>query len=126
MHTTIKKVSKGLMAAAFGLLLVVGGSAFKADSNKRVQYTFRYNNADHSLGAVQTLSNWVYDPSAPSCDEEPQEACTIKVDQAYVNTGGTPTLKSTLNLQASAYTTTSAFVIGSDDESMAIENRTAQ
>lgn len=127
MYTAIKNVSKGLMAAALGLVLVFGGSAFKSDSNgKRVQYQFRYNAIPHAESDVETLSNWTYDPSAPSCEEDQEAPCTIKVDQAFVNTGGTPTLKSTLNLNASPYTTSSAYVIGSADEDMEIINRADQ
>ncbi|RZJ91811.1 MAG: hypothetical protein EOO20_03995 [Chryseobacterium sp.] len=124
MYTTVKKLSKGLMAAALGLVLVFGGSAFKAE-NKRVQYKFRYNNpSDYSQGAVQTESNWIHDESAPECDGVLEQPCTILVDQNFVNTGSTPTLKTSLNITASA--TSSGFVTGSSDNTMVIENRTAQ
>ncbi|QPH38651.1 hypothetical protein [Pedobacter endophyticus] len=125
MYTTVKKVSKGLMAAALGLVLVFGGSAFKADS-KRVQYTFKYNSANKSKAQVETLSNWIYDPSAAGCNEVQQEACIIHVDQAYVNTSGTPTLDPSLNLVATAFNSSRAYVSSSDDDTMEIENRTAQ
>jgi len=125
MHTTIKNLSKGLLAAAFGLALVFGGSAFKADS-KRVQYTFRYDGSIKSKAQVETLSNWVYDPNATGCDEVQQEACIIHVDQAFVNTSGTPTLNASLNLVATPVTSSRAYVSSSDDDTMEIQNRTAQ
>ncbi|MFC3560194.1 hypothetical protein [Pedobacter jamesrossensis] len=125
MYKIIKNLSKGILAAAFGLALVISGSAFKADS-KRVQYTFRYDGANKSKAQVETLSNWIYDPSAAGCDEVQQEACIIHVDQAFVNTSGTPTLDPSLNLVATPYTSTRAYVSSSDDENMDIENRTAQ
>ena len=125
MYTTVKKVSKGLMAAALGLVLVFGASAFKEDS-KRVQYTFKYTAANKSKAQVETLSNWTYEPNAAGCNEVQQEACIIHVDEAYVNTSGTPTLDPSLNLAATALNSSLAFVSSSDDDTMRIENRTAQ
>ena len=125
MYTAIKNLSKGLMAAALGLVLVFGGSAFKADS-KRVQYTFRYNSSDKSQAEVEKESNWIYSPSSAGCNQVQQEACIIHVDQSFVNTSGTPTLDPSLNLLATPYTSTQAYVTSSDDGDMDIENRTAQ
>lgn len=125
MYTAIKNVSKGLMAAALGLVLVFGGSAFKADS-KRVQYTFQYTGSDKSRTEVEKESNWTYSPNAAGCDQIQQEACLIRVDASFVNTSGTPTLDPSLNLIASPHTSTRAYVVSSDDGDMDIENKTAQ
>jgi hypothetical protein len=125
MYTAVKNVSKGLMAAALGLVFVFGGSAFKADS-KRVQYTFQYNSLDKSQGEVQKESNWIYNPNAAGCNEVQQEACLIRVDASFVNTSGTPTLDPSLNLIATPHTATRAYVTSSDDGDMEIENKTAQ
>jgi len=125
MKTSLKNLNKGLIAAVFGLVLVFAGSAFKADNaEKRVQYKFRYNSTNYSQAAVETESNWIHDESAPDCEAGLEEPCTIVVDQSFVNTGSTPTLKSTLNLIASS--TPSAYVTGSSDNTMAIANRVAQ
>lgn len=127
MYRKIKNLSKGLLAAALGLTLVVTGSAFKPESNaKRTQYTFRFNDANHSEANVEDESKWVYDATDPECDEVFQQACLIKVDAAYVNPGATPTLKSSLNLNASAISSSNAYVAGSADGDMEIQNRTIQ
>jgi precorrin isomerase len=125
MYTAIKNLSKGLMAAALGLVLVFGGSAFKSENN-RIQYKFRYTGINHAESDVETLSNWTYDASAPSCVQELEAPCTITVDAAFVNTGGTPTLKSTLNLDADPYSLSSAYVVDSADDDMEINNRAEQ
>ena len=127
MNTNIKNLSKGLLAATFGLTLVFTGSAFKTESNaKRTQYTFRFNDANHSEANVEDESKWVYDATAGDCDQEQEQACLIKVDAAYVNAGASPTLKSTLNLNASAISSANAYVAGSADASMEIQNRSIQ
>lgn len=127
MNTNIKNLSKGLLAAAFGLTLVFTGSAFKTESNaNRTQYTFRFNDANHSEANVEDESKWVYDATDPECDEVFQQACLIKVDAAYVNAGATPTLKSTLNIAANPVSLSNAYVAGSADGGMEIQNRTIQ
>jgi len=125
MKTNFKNLSKGLLAAAFGLALVITGSAFKSE-NKRTQYTFRFNDSNHSEANVEDESKWVYDATDPECDEVLQQACLIKVDAAYVNPGATPTLKSTLNIAANAVSLSNAYVAGSADGNMEIQNRTIQ
>ena len=127
MYIKLKNLSKGLMAAALGLTLVVTGSAFKPESNaKRTQYTFRFNDANHSEANVEDESKWVYDATAGDCDQEQEQACLIKVDAAYVNAGATPTLKSSLNLNANAISSSNAYVAGSADGDMEIQNRSIQ
>jgi len=125
MYTTIKKVSKGLMAAVLGLTMVLAGSAFKGDSNKKAPQRFKYIGTTFTEAAVENLSNWSHDEDAPECDRTPQQACVIIVDSQFVNPNGT--LKSTLNLTAAQYSSsTNYYVSGSSDSSMDIENRTAQ
>jgi len=127
MNTNLKNLSKGLLAAAFGFALVFTGSAFKAENNSnRTQYTFRFNDANHSEANVEDESKWVNDPNADECDEVLQQACLIKVDAAYVNPGATPTLKSTLNIAANPVSLSNAYVAGSADGSMEIQNRSIQ
>jgi len=122
MKRTFKNLSTGILAAAFGLALVFTGSAFKASKLNRVQYTFRYNDANHSKANVEDESKWVYAPTAAGCDEIQQRACTILVDQAYVNPGSTPTLKTSLNLSATSFDANNAFVSNSADGNMEIQN----
>lgn len=126
MKTTFKNLSTGILAAAFGIALVFTGSAFKATHSKRVQYTFRYNDTNHSKANVEDESKWLYDPSAAGCDENPQQACLITVDETYVNPGSTPTLKSSLNISAAAFSSSNAYVAGSADGSMEIQNRSIE
>ena len=123
MYTISKKVSKGLVAAALAFIFVFGASAFKGEYKRDTQ-RFRYNGPDHTEAEVEKLSNWINDSEAPACNEVQQQACVIVVDDLYVNPDGS--LKSTLNLAATEYTPSSAYVSGSSDFSMQIENRTAQ
>ena len=115
------------LAIILGLGIVFTQSAFKGEAKgKRLQYTFRYNGPDHSKANVENESNWVYTTSPITCDDVPQEACSIVVDQAFVNNPlTTPTLKSSLNIVADNYLST-AFVKESDDDTMEIVNRTQQ
>jgi hypothetical protein len=109
-----------VLALVLGLGLVLTQSAFK--SVKTDQYTFRYNGPDYAQANVENEANWVHDESV-TCVDAPQKACSIVVDQAFVNNPSTtPTLKSSLNLQSDIYSGT-AFVEGSDDGSMEIINR---
>ena len=123
MYTILKKVSKGLLATALGLTIVIAGSAFKGNSGKKDPQKFRYNGASYAKSAVEDESNWIHDNSAPSCDPGDEQPCVITVDPNYVNTDGT--LKSTLNLSASQSPTSSEYIVaGSSDGSMDIQNRT--
>lgn len=122
MYTILKKVSRGLVAAALGLTIVIAGSAFKGNSGKKDPQKFRYAGSTYGEGAVEDLSNWIHDNSAPECDPGDERPCTITVDPSYVNPNGT--LKSTLNLNASLSPTSSDYIVaGSSDSSMEIVNR---
>eukprot|EP00744_Colponema_vietnamica_P037632 GILI01068826.1.p1 GENE.GILI01068826.1~~GILI01068826.1.p1 ORF type:complete len:123 (+),score=3.28 GILI01068826.1:346-714(+) len=118
------KNAKKLMLFAFilGIGLVFTQSAFK--STNRTLYTFRYVGADYLKASVENESNWIYDSSAASCDDSPEQACTIKVDAAFVNNPTTtPSLKSSLNLVAALHSPGSAYVESADDDQMEIINR---
>ncbi|MFD2285953.1 hypothetical protein GJU39_01305 [Pedobacter petrophilus] len=118
---------KGLLAFAFTAILVVSMSAFKSSSeksDKRARYTFYYNGPLAAAQAdVEQETNWVTTPPL-SCDNVNQRPCTIEVDANYVNTGSTPTLKSTLNISADLDAIHGTyFVDGSADGSMNITNK---
>lgn len=123
----LRKVQFGLLAVLLAVGIVFGMSAFKKDPiSKRLQYTFRYNGPDYLQANVETESNWVYSADPITCDGEPEEACSILVDESFVNNPmTTPTLKSSLNIISDVYLST-AFVKKSDDETMEIVNRTQQ
>lgn len=122
MYKILKKVSRGLVAAALGLTIVIAGSAFKGNSGKKDPQKFRYIGSTYTEAAVETLSNWTHDESAPECNPGDEQPCVITVDPNYVNPNGT--LKSTLNLNASLSPTSSDYIVtGSSDSSMDIQNR---
>ncbi|MCX2584817.1 hypothetical protein [Pedobacter sp. MR22-3] len=126
MYTAIKNVSKGLMAAALGLVLVLTGSAFKSEKTSKLErYQFRYTGPSLSQADVEEETYWTHDESAPVCDNEQEAACTITVYKSFVNEGTTPTLKSSLNISASNAAST-AYVSGSSDNTMDIINRSAE
>jgi len=126
MYKAIKNVSKGLLAAALGLVLVFTGSAFKSEKGGKLdRYQFRYTGPTLSQSDVENESYWTHDESAPVCDNEQEAACTITVYKSFVNEGTTPTLKSSLNISASNAAST-AYVSGSSDNTMDIINRSAE
>ena len=114
-----------VLALVLGLCLVLTQSAFKG--TKAGQYTFRYNGPDHSKANVENESNWIYTTDPITCDDTPEQACSIVVDEAFVNNPlTTPTLKSSLNLDVTPFSSSSAFVSGSDDATMEVVNRAEQ
>ncbi|WP_316805413.1 hypothetical protein [Pedobacter nototheniae] len=126
MNNNLKNFSTGILAAAFGLVIVLTGSAFKTEKAKTGTYTFFYNGTTFDKASVENESNWVYDSNDETvCDDRAQSACTIQVDENFVNTPlTTPTLKSSTNLSASIHATLgTAFVTGSADSNMLIYNR---
>lgn len=125
MKTTLKNVSKGLLAAAFGLALVFIGSAFKPDNGaKRAMYTFYYDGPDYSVAEVTDESNWRHDADNNICSGDNQQACTIQVSDAYVDSplAAPKTLKSSLNLTAATSAPNIAFINGAADGSLQIYN----
>ncbi|TKC03476.1 DUF6520 family protein [Pedobacter cryotolerans] len=122
------KLFVGLAALLVAFGVVFSMSAFKGEAKgKRVQYTFRYNGPDHSKANVENESNWIYTTDPITCDDTPEQACSIVVDEAFVNNPlYTPTLKSSLNLAGTPFSSSSAFVSGSDDATMEIVNRAEQ
>jgi hypothetical protein len=124
----LRKVQFGLLAVLLAVGVVFGMSAFKGEAKgKRVQYTFRYNGPDHSKANVENESNWIYTTDPITCDDTPEQACSIVVDEAFVNNPlTTPTLKSSLNLDVTPFSSSSAYVSGSDDATMEVVNRAEQ
>lgn len=119
--------SKGLMAFALSAIFVVGMSAFKSEPNefsKRARYSFYYTGPTTATQAeVEDPANWATTPPL-SCNDVNERPCTIEVEEAYVNTGSTPTLKSTINLDADQdLIHNTYYVAGSADGSMVIENQ---
>jgi len=121
MNTNFKNLSKGLLAAAFGLALVITGSAFKESGNaKRTQYSFHYNGpATMTVAQVTDESNWIFDADELECPSGNDEACAIRIDAAYVNNPSVaPTLNSSANLAAALSSTGKAYITGSADVSI--------
>lgn len=121
----MKKSNFGLLALALGLGLVFTQSAFKAENNsKRAEFTFYYDGPSFDVADVTNEANWKYDSEANECSGINDQACTIRISDAYVdNPLTTPALKSTANLTAtlrSPYNT--AYVTGSADSGMSISN----
>lgn len=125
MNKNIKNFGAGILAAAFGLVIVFTGSAFKTEKVKTDSYTFYYNGPALDKTNVENESNWVYDNDDLVCNETNQRACTIQVSESFVNTTlATPTLKSITNLGAEVHVPSgTAFITGSADGSMLIFNR---
>lgn len=118
----ISKILFGLAAlvVAFGLVFTV--SAFKNKSTKkRANLTFYYNGPDYTTSNVTDHTNWVYDPDDNLCSGTNGQACTIQVDDSFVNSGSN-TLKSNIALTASTSAPNIAYVTGSADSGMGIYN----
>jgi len=58
MKTTFKNLSKGLMAAAFGLVLVFAGSAFTTANGSRVGHFYRYKLTTYTQAQIQSPANY--------------------------------------------------------------------
>ena len=108
------------LALAFGLIL--GMSAFKNHPSKKTTLTFYYNGPDYKPENVTNPSNWTYDPEENLCSGLDGRACTIQVDDAFVNSG-TNTLKSSIALTATTSAPDIAFITGSADSNMGIYNQ---
>ena len=124
MKTTFKNLSKGLMAAAFGLVLVFAGSAFKADKTAaKTMYTFYYDGPDYTAAQVTNESNWKFDADDNTCSGINEQACTIRVSASFVdNPTSSPSLKSSLNLVSTASAPSINYVSGSADGALQISN----
>ncbi|QPH40553.1 hypothetical protein [Pedobacter endophyticus] len=124
----LKQVNLGLVALVLGFGLTIVSSAFKGantSANKRVQYTFNYTYSGSdpfSVANVTDPGHWAYAPDSEGCSGE-QKACTIRIDEDYVDLSATPTLKSTASLTAALDpSTNTAYITGSADDFMSIEN----
>lgn len=105
---------------AFGLIL--GISAFKNHPSKRTTLTFYYSGPDYKSENVTNPSNWTYDPEENLCSGYNGRACTIQVDDSFVNSG-TNTLKSSIALTATNSAPDIAYITGSADKDMDIYNQ---
>ena len=125
MNTNIKDLSKGLLAAAFGLAFVLTGSAFKEGKNaKRTMYTFYYDGPNYTAAEVTNESNWKYDSNDNTCSGIDEQACTIRVSAGFVdNPASAPSLKPSLNLTAAASSSSINYVSGSSDSALQISNK---
>lgn len=113
------------LIVAFGL--VIGMSAFtSAENTKRTTYTFFYDGPSNpDVSEVEEEDHWTYDATPQPCDDEPETACTIEIDAAFVDVITdplVPRLKQEAELRAAA-SDNSAYVISSDDENMSIANK---
>jgi len=124
----LKNINLGLVALVLGFGLTITTSAFKnADKseNKRVQYTFSYTytgSDTYSVANVTEPTHWSYTPDSEGCSGD-ERACTIRIDQEYVDLSSTPALKSTASLTAALNPSTStAYITGSADDFMDIQN----
>lgn len=116
----------GILAIALAFVFTLSLSAFTAKETKRDSYTFYYDGPVPATPQdIEEESNWKYDTEGQECSDEEELACTITIDEEYVDdtNPSNPTLLSTAALQAEAHDTLpSAFVTGSADGNMAIAN----
>ncbi|WP_231426445.1 hypothetical protein [Pedobacter sp. Leaf250] len=118
---------KGILAFAFSLVMVAGLSAFKPlnqDASKRLRYNFYYSGpATATQMQVENPANWATG-SPQECGGGEDRPCSIEVDEAYVNPGSTPTLKSNINLSTAQSALHSTYYVdGADDSSISIDNK---
>jgi len=125
MKNFFKNIQLGALAVLFGLTLVITQSAFTADKENLVKYSFRYSGPNTMTEAeVEDESNWTYDPSTTGCPSGADEACTITIDQAYVNTSApNPQLDPSANLVADLGSFGTAYVASSADATIVKQNR---
>lgn len=115
-------------AMAVGAVLALATSAFKTSQSKSgdTTYSFEYNppsSNPYSVANVENVANWKYNASPDECIGD-KEACTLlNVPSTYVNTGSTPTLKSSINIDAQESSTGVAFVHSTAASSATISNQ---
>jgi len=121
----LKKISFGVFAFLFGLSIVFTQSAFKGDvakNFKRLPVTLYYHGPDFSSTEVVKPENWNDDAPEDACSPAQQQACSITIDDAFVQTvGGKRELNNSAALTADPNGST-YYVTGSADESMTIVN----
>lgn len=95
-----------LFAIVTGVALVMVTSAFKQapkDKSGDTLYTFQYNppaTNPFSVTNIENVSNWSSTSTSPGCSGN-QKACSIEATDDYVdNSGSSPVLKSTIDIQA--------------------------
>lgn len=119
------KFNLGLVALVLGFGFVMTQSAFSVNTEnaKRTMYTFYYDGPDYTHAAVTNESNWKYDPGNNLCSRINERACTIQVSSVFVNNPtSSPSLKSTLNLSAAAFSPNINYITGSSDLNLVIAN----
>ncbi len=119
--TNFKKMALGLLVA----VLAVGFSAFTEKSAKRNTYTFYYDGPmPATVASVEEESHWKYDSEGQTCDDAPELACTIIIDQEYVDATDVdnPVLLHIAELEAAPFAS-SAYVTGSADDNIVITNK---
>ncbi len=116
------KLMYGLATLILAFGLILGMSAFKNHASKRTTLTFYYSGPDYKSENVTNPSNWAYDPEENLCSGFDEMACTIQVDNSFVNSG-TNTLKSSIALTATTSAPDIAYITGSADKQMRIYNQ---
>ncbi len=126
LKTILKTNLLGVFAliAAFGLVLSM--SAFTPAETKRDTYTYYYDGPfPATVSDVEDVENWKHDAETEECGGELQMACSITIDENYVDdtNPSEPILESSADLQATAFGTDAAYVTASADGSATIVNR---
>ncbi|WP_461791633.1 hypothetical protein [Pedobacter sp.] len=124
---TLKTNLLGVIALVVAFGLVLGMSAFtSAENGKRDTYTFYYDGPyPATVADVEQEDNWTHDAGQQECGGELQMACSITIDESYVDDSNPsqPKLESSAALQASPFGTNAAYVTGSADGTATIVNR---
>ena len=69
----------------------------------QMSYSFEYtppSTDPYSVANVEDTANWHYNASAAECPGDDEACALLNVPATYVNTGSTPTLKSSINIDA--------------------------
>ncbi|MFN0291953.1 hypothetical protein [Pedobacter helvus] len=86
LKTTLKTNLLGVLALIAAFTLVLGMSAFTSDQSKRDTYTFYYDGPVPALASdVEEEGNWALDTEGLECNTDFELACTITIDEAYVD-----------------------------------------
>lgn len=119
-------------AIAIGLALAMATSGFREgpkDINGANTYLFEFDSSQpYDVAHVQDKGNWDLNQSAAECDQNNEEACTIRVPESDVdNPGPSATLKSSFSITAATNSATgTAYVSSLSDMSAQKINKTAE
>jgi len=121
----VKNRILGLVALLLGFGLVVTQSAFTSKGEQRAQFAFHYSGpSTMTVSEVQDEQNWTYDLTPVTCPSGTNQACSILIDEAYVdNPSSAPTLSSSAAITAELSPANKARVTGSADNSFTKNNR---